>query len=174
MVKLLASRYKQSIDKGLRLYNDIARKLMKIRIILYRKGRDHEINNPVRRRKYMNKLLPDYRAFWTGYINVLARLEDMTRYVGNTIKKPAPNSSEADTLAWTNLIKIITTNQDIERYIYEIDSGDGVGAVLVLDYHVLPNISAISSVANRQRSIQKTNINFSYRIKPFKFKCSES
>ena len=166
MVKLLASKYKQSIDKGLRLYNEIARKLMKIRIILYRKGRDHEINNPVRRRKYMNKLLPDYKAFWTGYINVLARLEDMTRYVGNTIKKPAPNSSEADKLAWTNLIKIITTNQDIERYIYENDSGDGVGAVLILDYHVLPNISAISPVANRQRSIQKTNINFSYRINP--------
>ena len=36
MVKLLASKYKQSIDKGLRLYNEIARKLMKIRIILYR------------------------------------------------------------------------------------------------------------------------------------------
>ena len=102
MVKLLASKYKQSIDKGLRLYNEIARKLMKIRIILYRKGRDHEINNPDRRRKYMNKLLPDYKAFWTGYINVLARLEDMTRYVGNTIKKPAPNSSEADKLAWTH------------------------------------------------------------------------
>ena len=51
MVKLLASKYKQSIDKGLRFYNEIARKLMKIRIILYRKGRDHEMNNPVRRRK---------------------------------------------------------------------------------------------------------------------------
>ena len=87
MVKLLASRYKQSIDKGLRLYNEIARTLLNIRIILYREGRDHEINNQVRRRKYMNELLPDYRAFWTGYINVLARLEDMTRYVGNTIKK---------------------------------------------------------------------------------------
>jgi len=133
---------------------------------MYRKGRDHEINNPVRRRKYMNKLLPDYRAFWTGYINVLARSEDTTRYVGSTIKKPAPNSSEADKLAWTNLIKIITTNQDIERYINENDSGDGVGAVLILDYRVLPNISAISPEANRQRSIQKTNINFSYRINP--------
>ena len=29
MVKLLASKYKQSIDKGLRLYNEIARKIMK-------------------------------------------------------------------------------------------------------------------------------------------------
>ena len=156
MVKLLASRYKQSIDKGLRLYNEIAGRL----IILYRKERDHEINNPVRRRTYMNKLLPDYKAFWTGYINVSARLDDFTRYVGNAIEKPAPNSSEADKLAWTNLIKIITTNQDIERYIYENDRGDGVGAVLILDYHVLPNMSAISPVANRQRSIQKTNIMF--------------
>ena len=93
----------------------------------------------------MNKLLPDYKAFWTRYINVLARLEDMTRYVGSTIKKPAPSSSEADKLAWANLIKIITTNQEIERYIYENDSGDGFGAVLILDYHVLPNISAIIS-----------------------------
>ena len=103
MVKLLAGRYKQSIDKGLRLYNDIARELLKIRIILYRKERYHEMNNPARRRKYMNKSLPDYKAFGTGYIHVLARLEDMTRYVGNTIKEPAPNSSEADKLAWTNL-----------------------------------------------------------------------
>ena len=65
MVQLLASKYKQSIDKGLRLYNEVARKSMKIRIILYRKERDHEINNPVRRRQYMNKLLADNRAFRT-------------------------------------------------------------------------------------------------------------
>ena len=105
VLKLLARRYRQSIDKGLGLYNEIARQLMKIKIILYRKGRDQEKNNPVRRRKYMNKLLPDYKACWIGYINVLARLEDMTRYVGNTIKKPAPNSSEADHVSWTNLLK---------------------------------------------------------------------
>ena len=105
IIKLLASRYKQSIDKGLKLYDKFGKQLIKIKLILYRKGRDHEINNPVRRRKYMNKLLPDYRAFCTGYINVLAKLDDITQYVGNTIKKPAPNSSEADKLAWTNLIK---------------------------------------------------------------------
>ena len=173
-VRLLASRYKQSIDKGAIFYNDIVRTLKKTRIIVYGKKSDHDSNNPVRRRKYMNKLLPGYKAFWIGYVNVLARLDDMTRYVGNTIKKPAPNSSEADKLAWTNLIKVITTNQDIERYIYENDSGDGVGAVLILDYHVLPNISAISPVANRQRSIQKTNINLSYRINLLNFKCRES
>ena len=90
MVKLLASRYKQSIDKGLKLYDKFGKQLIKLKIILYIKGRDHDINNPVRRRKYMNKLLPDYKAFWTGQINVLARLEDMTRYVGNTIKKAKP------------------------------------------------------------------------------------
>jgi len=39
MVKLLASKYKQSIDKGLRLYNEIARKLMKIRIIVQERKR---------------------------------------------------------------------------------------------------------------------------------------
>ena len=131
-------------------------------IILCRKERD----NPVGRRKYMNKLLPDYKACWTGYIIVLARLENMTRYVGNTIKNNAQNSSEAGELAWTHLTKITTTNQDIERCIYESDSGDGVGAVLILDYHVLPNTSAISPVANRQRSVQKTNIIFSYRTNP--------
>ena len=109
-------------------------------------------------------MLPDHKAFWTGCVIVLARLADKPRYGGNTIKTPAPNSSEADKPAWTNLSKIITTNQDIERYIYENDSGDSVGAVLILDYHVLPNISAISPVANRQRSIPKTNIIFSYRI----------
>ena len=35
----------------------------------------------------MNKLQPDYKAFWTGYINVLARLDDLARYAGDTIKK---------------------------------------------------------------------------------------
>ena len=118
MAKLLASRYKQSIDKRSRFYNEIATKLLKIRIIMYRTGRGHELNNPVRRRKYMSQSLSDYKAFWTGYMHEFARLDDITRYVGSTIKKPAQNSREADKLAWTNLIKIITTNQDIERYIY--------------------------------------------------------
>ena len=96
IVKLVASRYKQSIEKGLQLFDLFGKQFININIILYRKERDHKTNNPVRIRKYVNTLLLDYKAFWIGYIDVFAKLDDITQYVGNTINKSAPNSSEAD------------------------------------------------------------------------------
>ena len=55
IAKLLANRYPQSQEKGIKLYNQIFREVIKIRVILYRKEREHEINNIVRRRKYLNR-----------------------------------------------------------------------------------------------------------------------
>ena len=50
IIKLLASRYKQSIDKGLKLYDKIGKDYIKIRCIFYRNQQDHEINNPARKK----------------------------------------------------------------------------------------------------------------------------
>ena len=62
IIKALSNRSKQSRDKGIKPYEQIAKELIKIRVIFYRKQRDHELENPVRKKKYLNKLLPDYTA----------------------------------------------------------------------------------------------------------------
>lgn len=162
IAKLLASRYSQSQEKGIKLYNKIFREVIKIRVILYRKERDHEINNIVRRRKYLNRLLPDYKAYWIGYVNVLSNSDDILKFYDKVIKRPAPNSSESDKHAWGQLISILRTNQDVQRYLDENDSGDGVDAVLIVDYQALSNTAPLDPLQNRQREVDKIMTHFKY------------
>ena len=162
IAKLLASRYPQSQEKGIKLYNKIFREVIKIRVILYRKERDHEINNSVRRRKYLNRLLPDYKAYWIGYVNVLSNSDDILKFYDKIIKRPAPNSSESDKHAWGQLISILRTNQDVQRYLDENDSGDGVDAVLIVDYQALSNTAPLDPLQNRQREVDKIMTHFKY------------
>ena len=58
----LSSRYKGNVEKGLKLYSQVAKETFKIRCIFYRK-QDHEINDPERRKNVLNRLLPDYKAY---------------------------------------------------------------------------------------------------------------
>ena len=166
IIKALTNKSKLSREKGIKLYNQIAKEVIKLRVILYRKQREHELENPIRKKKYLNKLLPDYTAYWIGYLNVLARREDIISYYKKVEKKPAPNSSDAELNRWNKLIDILKTNQDVERYLHQNDSGDGMDGVLIVSYQALRNAPAINPLDNRQRSIQKTFINFSYKITP--------
>jgi len=164
IIKALSNRSKLSREKGIKLYNQIAKEIIKIRVILYRKQRDHELENPVRKKKYLNKLLPDYTAYWIGYLNVLARREDIIEYYNKVQRKPAPDAPDSELDSWSKLMSILKTNKDVERYIYQNDSGDGIDAVLIVSYQALRNAPAIHPRNNLQRSIEKTFINFSYRI----------
>ena len=96
MIKLLASRYPKSIDKGIKLYDELTKEIVKIRVIFYRKERDDEMENPARKKKYLNKLLPNFRAYWIGYLNVLAKREDIKDYRDKVLVRPTPNTTEAE------------------------------------------------------------------------------
>ena len=70
-------------------------------MILYRKQRDHELANPVRKKKYLDRLLPDYKAYWVGYLNVLARREDIIEYYNKVEKRPEPHAPESELDRWS-------------------------------------------------------------------------
>ena len=96
IIKALSNRSKLSREKGIKLYEQITKDVIKLRVIFYRKQREHELDNPIKKKKYLNKLIPDYTAYWIGYLNVLARREDILIYYDKVQKKPAPNSSDAE------------------------------------------------------------------------------
>jgi len=160
IIKKLSNRSELSRKKGINLYNQIAKEIIKIRVILYRKQRDRELENPVRKKKYLNKLLPDYTAYWIGYLNVLARREDIIEYYNKVQKKPAPDAPESELDSWNKLINVLRTNKDVERYLDQNDSGDGIDAVLIVSYQALRNVRALRSRANLVRSFGKTLVNF--------------
>ena len=72
--------------KGIKLYDEIVKETIKIRIILYRKRRDDELDNPNRKRKYLNRLLPQFKAYWIGYVNLTARREDILEVPEDSMK----------------------------------------------------------------------------------------
>ena len=116
IARLLSSSYKRSIDKGLKLYNEIAKEIIKVKVILYRKQAYHELQNPDRTHTYHNKLLPDYKAYWTGHLSVLAQRDDVIKYFDKVIKKPEPGASDIDIHKWDKLNSILETAPDYDKF----------------------------------------------------------
>ena len=124
----------------MKLYDKFGKDYIKIRCIFYRNQQDHEINNPARKKKYLNRLLPDYKAYWIGYLKVRARLDDILEINDRAIKKPLPTSGDREAQAqWDKLISILSTRDEFTNYMYDTyDPAQGILAgVHIVNYQSL-------------------------------------
>ena len=118
-----------------------------------------------REKKYLNRLLPDYKAYWIGYLKVRARLDDILEFNDRAIKKPLPTSGDREAQAqWDKLISILSTSDEFTNYMYDTyDPGQGILAgVHIVNYQSLMRVPALNPLDNRQREVDKLMTNFKY------------
>ena len=123
------------------------------------------MNDRARKKKYLNRLIPDYRAFHTGYFNILARPNDMIKWVNQTYKKPAGTDDDGLDKIWNKVINAIATDESAKRFLFEWFAGQheeyDIGAILIVGYTRISTANPFDPIDKLQRDI-KHHRNFPY------------
>ena len=82
------------------------------------------------------------------------------------IKRPDDDSDDDNEIqAWTTAMEYLRTDPEMEKHLFENDSGDGAYGIVILDYIIpstIRNIQPVNPLTNAQRATEKVMINYKY------------